>query len=327
MTEKIKKEKMWDFEEAERLIEKVSGMPASDRFDLPFSEKKFQDGANVRIEISGMEGLKVFEATIDEALELDVPIHKVIFDVGGSTHRTVKELIKVVELAQEHEIEVIVVPEPRPTGDIGRQAATPEGIISGLRLRGMDMVKEHFADIRKHIKLGYRGFLVWDEGVLRGLDIMRNSVDIPEIPEDLTFKVSIFAGAANSWGVKVLEILGANTVNPVADLTLPQLASIRQAVNIPLDVHVQLWKSMGGFNQLFKVGELGRIVSPVYFKIEPGPDFGMYSSWTEQALAELGRVKVRTARNIIDLIEDNYPDVRVSRWGPKDLKYPIVQEE
>ena len=178
----MKKKKMWDFEEAERLIKKVSEIPGRDRYDLPISGEKFQDGANARIEISGMEGLKVFEATIDEALELDVPIHKVIFDVGGSTHRTVKELIKVVELAQEHEIEVIVVPEPRPTGDIGRQAATPEGIISGLRLRGMDMVKEHLADIRKHIKLGYRGFLVWDEGVLRGLDIMRNSVDIPEIP-------------------------------------------------------------------------------------------------------------------------------------------------
>ncbi len=316
---------MWDFEEAERLIRKVSGRRARDRYDLPISEKKFPDGANARIEISGMEGLKVFEATVEEALELDVPIHKVIFDVGGSFHRTKEELIKVAELAQEHKIEVIVVPEPRPTGDIGRQAATPEGIISGLRLRGMDMVKEHLADIRKHIKLGYRGFLVWDEGVLAGLNEMRRRADIPEIPRDITFKVSIFAGAANPWGVGILESLGADTVNPVADLTLPQLASIRQAVDIPLDVHVFLWKSMGGFNQLFKVGELGKVVSPVYFKIEPGPDFGMYSSWTEDALAECGRQKVRIARNIIDLIEDNYPNVRVSRWGPKDLRVPQVR--
>jgi hypothetical protein len=324
---KKEKKKMWDFKEAERLMRKLSGRRARDRYDLPISEKKFPDGANARIEISGMEGLKVFEATIEEALDLDVPIHKVIFDVGGAAHRTLEELIEVVKLANKYEIEVIVVPEPRPTGDIGRQAATPEGIISGLRLRGMEMVRDHLADIRKHINLGYRGFLVWDEGVLAGLSEMRSRPDIPEIPADLTFKISIFAGAANPWDVLLLERLGANTVNPVADLTLPQLASIRQTVDIPLDVHVFLWKSMGGFNQLFRVGELGKIVSPVYFKIEPGPDFGMYGSWSEDQLAECGRQKVRIARNIIDLIEDQSPDVRISRWGPKDLRVPVPQEK
>lgn len=318
------KEVKWDLEEAKNLIEKASGIFGGDLYNLPTSYRKFPDGCQVRIEISGGEGLKVFEAITDEASDLDVIVHKIIAFVGGGTDRTEEELIQCAELAQKNKIEVIVVPEPRPTGDIGRQAATPEGIISGLRLRGMDMVREYVADMRKYIKIGYRGFLVWDEGVLRELSKMRSRPDIPEIPEDITFKVSIFAGHANPLGVKLLEEIGANTVNPVADLTLPQLAAIRQAVKIPIDVHVWLWKSMGGYNQLFKVGELGKVVAPVYLKIEPGPGFDMYTSWSEAALAELGRKKVRFARNLIDIIEDNYPEVKVSGRGPADLRVPVI---
>jgi hypothetical protein len=313
----------WDFKRAREMIEAVSGIQAVDYYDLPTSGKRFEDGKDIRLELSGAEGLKPCRTAIDEALELGVPLHKFIFDVGGSTNRTEAELIESAQLAEEYKIEVIVVPEPRPTGDIGRQVATPEGIISGLGLRGADMTKYYVADILRYIDMGFRGFLVWDVGVLRLLNQLRLQ---GYIPKDVTFKVSIFAGAANPWNVQALQYYGANTVNPVADLTLPQLASIRQAVDIPIDFHVELWKSMGGFNRLFEAWEVARILSPVYFKIEPGPDLAMYSSWSEDQLAELMKKKVRFARNIIDIIEANYPELKVSNWGPSDLRVPVPQK-
>jgi len=100
----------------------------------------------------------------------------------------------------------------------------------------MDSVKHYLTDIERCIELGFRGFLVWDEGVLSLVNAMKQNGDLPE---DVTFKVSIFAGHANPAGVKLVESLGAGTCNPVADLTLPMLAAIRSVTSIPFDIHIK----------------------------------------------------------------------------------------
>jgi hypothetical protein len=91
-----------------------------------------------------------------------------------------------------------------------------------MRFRGADQLGYVIADIKRSIELGFRGFLVIDEGLLWALNELRKA---GEIPKDVKFKVSIFAGHANPAGAKVLESLGADTFNPVADLNLPQLAA------------------------------------------------------------------------------------------------------
>ena len=61
------------------------------------------------------------------------------------------------------------------------------------------------ADIMRCIDIGFRGFLVVGEGLLRMFNKMRENGDIPE---DVTFKVSIYAGHASAVGGKLLEELG-----------------------------------------------------------------------------------------------------------------------
>ncbi|GAH73851.1 unnamed protein product, partial [marine sediment metagenome] len=238
------------------------GMPKGDLYELPTSSKTFPDGANYRVEISGIETVKVLEATIDEAQKQGVPFHRAISVVRGATFFTRDELKEFAQIAHDAQVEVIITPGPRPTWDIGRQIATPEGAISGLRLRGMDSVINYVMDIERCIKLGFRGFLVWDEGVLSLLNGMRQNGDLPQ---DVIFKVSIFAGHANPAGVKLLESLGAGTCNPIADLTLPMLAAIRSVTSIPFDIHIQLWSSMGGYNRIYETPEIARVASPCYF--------------------------------------------------------------
>jgi hypothetical protein len=249
------------------------GMPKGDLYELPTSSKVFPDGANYRVEISGIETVKVLEATIDEAQKQGVPFHRAISVVRGATLLTRDELREFAKVAHDARVEVIITPGPRPTWDIGRQVATPEGAISGLRLRGMDSVVHFLMDIERCIQLGFRAFLVWDEGVLSLLNAMRQNGDLPQ---DLLLKVSIFAGHANPAGVKLVESLGAGTCNPVADLTLPMLAAIRSVVSIPLDIHVQLWASMGGYNRIYETPEMARVASPCYFKMESGTSMAMY---------------------------------------------------
>ncbi len=300
-----------------------TGVPGNDLGDLPSSGKSFPDGCHWRVELSGMESVNILRAAIDNCKKEGVPFHRSISLVRGMTWYTKEELKEFAKVAADNGIEVIATPGPRPTWYSGRMIATPEGALSGLRMRGNDSIAHYIEDILRGIDAGFRGFLVWDEGVLFLLKKMKENGDIPK---DITFKVSIFAGHANAGGAKLLEELGGGTFNPVADLSLGALAAIRQSADIPMDIHVQYWDNGGGFNRIYETPEFARVAAPCYFKMEPGPGLGMYSPWgmPEGAAMELAGLKARQVRNIKELIEKTYPELKLSEWAPKDLKIPVV---
>lgn len=297
------------------------GYPKTDAYDLPTSQKTFPDGAHYRIEISGVERYPVLEALVDEAEKRDVPVHRLICMVQGASWLPEDELRAFARLAAEKKMECIVTPGPRAFWDICKQPITPEGAISGIRYRGMKGIIQVIADIKRCIDLGFRGFLIVDEGLLRIVTALRDKGEI--IPKDTVFKISIFAGHANPAGAKLLEDLGANTFNPVADLNLPQLAAIRQTVDFPVDIHIVLMGSYGSINRLYEAPEMTRVASPCYFKIEPGASIGtMYVPWFDNS--ELIRRKVEYAENLIQIVEKNYPEAKLSAMGISDLALPRV---
>ena len=312
-----------NIEEIRTAMEKY-GVPGRDLYELPTSPLSFPDGANYRMEISGVERLSTLEALVDEMEKRDVPVHRLISVVMGSTYLDDEELEDFARLAKEKRMEVIMTPGPRSGWDTGRQIATPEGVLSGARIRGSDNLSYLIADIIRCVELGFRGFLVMDEGALWLLSQLRKD---GVIPKDTVFKVSIYAGHGNAAGAKVLESLGANTFNPLGDLSLPMFASIRKAIKIPLDVHIILSESFGGFNRMWEGAELARVTSPCYFKIEPGTALatssGLYRPWTsDDLLAKMIRDKVKYAEIIRDLIEKINPELKLSEQGPKDLAVP-----
>jgi hypothetical protein len=292
-----------------------------DLYDLPTSKKRFPDGCHYRIEISGVERPSTLEALIDEMEKRDVPVHRLISMVMGATLLSDDEMEQFAKMARDAKLEVIVTPGPRTLWDLGGQIRTPEGAVSGIRFRGSDNLAYVIADIKRAIEFGFRGFLIVDEGLLWLLNEMRKAGDIPK---DVVFKVSIFAGHANPAGAKVLQMLGADTFNPVADLPLPMLAALRKAVDIPIDVHVYLFDSFGGFNRIWETPEITRVTAPCYFKIEPGTSVGsLYKPWVSpDLLAFIAREKVKTAEIIISLIEKNYPEAKLSEIGAQDLAIP-----
>ena len=301
------------------------GIPGRDAYDLPTSPKRFPDGAWYRMEVSGVERPKVLEAVIDESRKRNIPIHRLISVVMGATLLDRVELKDFAQMAADACMEVILTPGPRAGWDIGRQLATPEGALSGVRCRGSKALNQTITDIMMCIDLGFRGFLVVDEGELWLLNEMKKNGDIPE---DVIFKISIYAGHANPAGGRLLEMLGAGTFNPIADLTLPQFAAIRQAVDIPLDLHIIITESFGGYMRFYDGPEMARVCSPCYFKIEPGPacaatGAALYKPWVDEGmLADWGRVKVKYAQIIHEIIQENYPNLRLSDLGPADLAIP-----
>ena len=305
------------------LMEKV-GIPGRDQYERRVSEKTFPDGAHFRVEVSGVESADILRATISEGKKLGIPLHRVIAMVRGATLATRDQLSELAKVAEDNGVEVIIFPGPRPTWYTGRLVATPAGAFAGLRLRGSENIAHYLADFMRCLEIGFRGFLVWDEGVLWMLNEMKKNGDIPK---DITFKISVFAGHANPAGAKLIESLGAGTLNPVADISIEALGAMRKVINIPMDVHIQFFDSAGGMNRMYEAADIAYVAAPVYFKMEPGPGVEMFLPWrmSDESNAELCRFKMRCVKNIYEIIQNTYPDLRGSDWQPEDLYVPKIK--
>jgi hypothetical protein len=300
------------------------GVPGRDAWDLPTSQKNFADGANFRIEIAGVERASTMEAMIAEAKKRKVTIHRAIAAVGGSTYCDFQELKDMAQMAHDEKIELIMTVGHRKGWDAGsKEISTSEGGMQGFRLRGSDNISYHIADIMRNIEAGHRGFLVYDEGVLFLLNKMRSE---GVVPAETIFKFSVFGGYCSAAGAKVIESMGANSMNPISDVSLPILGSIRRAVNIPLDVYIIIVDAFGGMFRAYETPEIARVASPCYFKIEPGTSEGdIYKPWvTEDWHRGLIREKVKIASILLEIMERHAPELKTSQKGPADLVLPAV---
>ncbi len=310
-----------DLDRIRDFMEKM-GVPGRDLYDLPTSTLSFPDGANYRIEIAGVERPSTMEEMIRESCKKNLVIHRAIATVGGSTYCDFQELKAMAEMARDEEIEVIMTVGHRKSWDPGsKEISTSEGGMQGFRLRGSDNISYWIADMLRCIEAGFRGFLVYDEGVLNIVNKMRAE---NFIPADTIFKFSVFGGYCSAAGARVIENLGANTMNPISDVTLPILASIRKAVKIPLDVYIIIVDSFGGMFRAYEAAEIIRVSSPCYLKFEPGTSEGdIYKPWvTEDFHRNLISQKVKIASIVQEIIEKQAPDIKVSKKGPSDLTLP-----
>src|SRR5256885_13713731 len=86
------------------------------------------------------------------------------------------------------------------------------------------------------------------------------------LPTENNLKMGVMVASAIPASIRLMERLGASTFNIPTDLTLAQIAAIRQAVDIPLDIYVEGPDDLGGFVRLYEIPELVRIAAPVYLK-------------------------------------------------------------
>jgi len=308
-----------------RAFMEKEGIPGRDAYDLPTSPKTFPDGAHYRIEIAGVERASTMEALLDEAQKRNVTIHRAIATVGGSTYCDFEELRAIARMAKSEKIEVVMTVGHRKAWDAGsKEISTPEGGMQAFRLRGSDSISYHIADIMRNVEAGHRGFLVYDEGVLFILNKMRAE---GLIPKETIFKFSVFGGYCSAAGAKVVASMGANSLNPISDVSLPILGGIRKAIDIPLDVYIIIVDSFGGMYRAYETPEIARIASPCYFKFEPGTSEGdIYKPWISEAWHQsLIREKVKMASVVQELMQRHAPSLKMSAKGPSDLVLPVVE--
>jgi hypothetical protein len=286
------------------------GLPAADAYDLPTSPKRFADGGQYRVEIPSCEGPKAFGAVIAAAREHDVPIHRVS-QGSGVMLQTDAEIAEMVALGREHGVEVCLFVGPRANWDTGVQAASSAGKVIGSSLRGSDQLAYGIDDVLHAATLGVRSVLVADLGQLRVLGHMKTTGDLPP---DFVLKISVTLAAANPATARVLEDLGATSINLPVDLTLPQIAAIRQAIDAMIDFYVESPDDFGGTVRHYETGELVRVASPIYLKygLRNAPNIYPSGQHIESLVLALSRERVRRAAIGLALLRRYLPDARPS---------------
>ena len=301
------------------------GLPARDLSGLPDSEKRFPDGAQYRVEIPSVEGPRVLEAVLDEAQRREVQLHRVS-QGSGIMLLTDAEILEMCAMAREAGLELSLFVGPRATWETGATAVSSAGKVIGAQHRGQDQLAYALEDVLRGVALGLRGVLVADAGLLW---VLRDLKAKGDLPEDLVLKVSVQLSAANAAAVRAMENLGADTYNVPTDLGLAQLAAIRAAVDLPLDVYVEVPDDFGGFVRHYEIPDLVRVASPVVVKFGLRNAPNIYPSGThlEATAVALGRERVRRAEIGLAMLERYYPEAKATEKGVSFPGIPSTARE
>jgi Peptidase family U32 len=298
------------------------GLPDRDLHALPDSARRFPDGAQYRVEIPSTEGPDCLRAVLEEARRLTVPVHRVS-QGSGVFLMTDAELDEMAGLAAQARVEVSLFARPNAAWDTSAMARAPAGAVVAPTARGQDQVNACIDDALRAAEHGFRSVLVADLGVLAVFDAVRRAGGLPP---DMQAKVSVMLPAANPAAAQVLERLGANTLNLPTDLTLPQLAAIRAAVDIPLDIYIEAPDNLGGFIRMHEIPEIVRIAAPVYLKfgLRNAPDIYPAGTHLAATAVALSRERVRRARLGLDLLQRSGVKASTSEIGAAGLAVPAA---
>ena len=269
------------------------------------SLKRFNDGGQYRFEVPGIQGPSALESLLNACDDYDLTIHRAT-QTKGIMFLLDDEISRMVDLADDANIQLFLAVGPRAPYDTSATVQTEEGKRIGYRLRGYKNLIYAIEDVKRAVDLGVRGILLYDEGLLFALSKMREN---GELPSDLKFKLSAHAGCSNPASAKLFESIGLNSLNPVRDLQIPMLASLRDAIDIPIDVHTENPKSTGGFIRHYEVPEMIKVASPIYLKT--GGSIAKHHSW--DTTKEEAKLRAKQVALVRDLIERFYPEAKMSK--------------
>ena len=180
-----------------------------------------------------------------------VPVVRVSQGSGVFMH-TDEELDEMARLGATVGVEVSLFARPNAGWDTSAMARAPVGPLVAPAARGTEQLVAVLEDARRAAVHGIRSVLIQDLGALSIFAAMRTA---GELPADMQAKVSVMLPVANPAAARVIADLGANTINLPTDLTLAQIAAIRSAVDVPLDIYVECPDNLGGFIRFHEIAE------------------------------------------------------------------------
>lgn len=300
-------------DETRKFLTKI-GLPAGDAYDMPTSKERFPDGAHFRIEVPTINTAVACKALLEEADRLGITINRIDETYGAFRH-TLEELKEYVAICKHYGVGLNISTGPRAKYDTSATRMSEQGQVIAYRLRGQEQIVRAIEDVKRLADIGVRGVLVYDEGLLWVLNEMRKA---GELPENMQFKNSAHNGQGNPASFKLLQDLGADSINPVRDLSLPMLAALRQTVDVPLDLHTDNPPGSGGFIRVYEAPEMVRVAAPVYLKTGNSciPGHGQLTT------AQNGIDMARQSAIVIEMVNKYYPEAVQSKPGQPDMHIP-----
>jgi hypothetical protein len=295
------------------------GVPADEGAPPP-SPKRFPDGAQYRIEIPSIESPEALSAALEEADRHKVQFHRVS-QGSGIMLMTDAEITRMARTARDARIELSLFVGPRAGFDTTPQPHTAAGKVIGGNLRGGTQLLYAVEDVKRGCALGLRSVLVADLGLLHVLSELKKS---GELPANLVLKISILFSVTNPATARVLETLGAGTINVSPDLSVAQMAGLRAATSVPLDVYVEVPDNFGGYVRTYEVPEMIRAAAPLYVKmgLRNAPDIYPCGEQLRAVSLAMTRERLRRLRLVMDTIRRYAPEATMSKAGPPDLGIP-----
>jgi len=303
------------FEETRRYV-KTLGLPEGDLNDLPSSDARFPDGAAFRIEVPTVNSSEAVAGLLETSDKIGVTINRVTETYGMFRH-TREEIKEYCRLCRDYGAELLMSTGPRATYDTGATVLSPQGVRISYRLRGMEQLLRAVEDVKRGIDLGVRGFLIYDEGMLWLVNQMRKD---GELPSEIIFKTSAHLGHCNPASFKVLESLGADSINPVRDLQIPMHAALRAAVKAPLDIHTDNPPASGGFIRVYEAPEIARVAAPVHLKTGNS----VVAGHGQITSARDGELMAKQAAIVVEMVNTYYPELTQTKKHDPDLRIPVV---
>lgn len=298
------------------------GQQARELAALPTSTKTFADGARFRIEIPSVEGPAVLGAVIEEADRLGVPVHRVS-QGSGVAMLLDRELDEMAAAASSRRMEVSLFTRPNASWHLSASSRTLGGGYLAVAARGQEQVVFALEEAERAAAHGFRSVLIADFGTLAAFCQLRAA---GFYPPDMQVKVSVSLPVTNASTARLLQESGANTLNLAPDLDLAQIATIRAAVDIPIDLYVETPDSSGGIVRVHELGEIVRVAAPIYIKfgLRNAPDIYPSGLHVERLAIDLGRERVRRAALGLEALGREHPDWSPGPLGADDLAIPVL---
>jgi hypothetical protein len=290
--------------------------------DSPDSTRRFPDGVAFRIEIPSVEGPACLDAVLEEASTLDVPVRRVS-QGSGVGMLTDAELDRMASTSADAGIEVSLFARPGAGWGSSASARSTGGATLAAAAWGRAQLRACLADVVRAADHGFRSVLIADLGVLAAFAELRRA---GRIPPDMQAKVSVMLASANAASARVLEDLGAGSINVPGDLPLAELAAIRAATSVPLDVYVESPDDLGGMVRLHDAPEMIRVAAPIHLKmgLRNAPALYPWGRHLESTAIAMGRERIRRARLVLELLERAGVDTATSAPGAAGLAVPAA---
>lgn len=284
------------------------------------SDQRFPDGAHYRVEIPSVEGQRVLEAVLDAAREHEVVVNRVS-QGSGAMLLSESELREMAVVGAEAGVEVSLFVGPREGYGVGAHPRTADGAAHAGQLRGLRGLSYAIEDVARAAEAGIRSFLVADTGLLI---LLRDMQAAGELPSTCGWKISVAMAPSNPAALVVLADLGATTINIPSDVTTAELAEMRAATTLPIDLYLESPDSLGGVVRGNEMADLVAVGAPLYAKFglrNSRPLYPAGEHLVEEAIA-IARTKVARAAVALEWVERLDPGLVQSGPGAEGLCVP-----